>query len=91
MRRDINWKTKTEEGDTYDVRVHWFAGEFKMQFKERGAEDWDYKRKPTLEDLETLVDAIQRRHQRRQATELELKVAEKMLADFVREHTRDPA
>lgn len=86
MRRDINWKTKTEDGEEYAVRVHWFAGAFKLQFRPKGSEDWDYKRAPSREDLETLVDAIQRRHQRRQATENELQVARKMLADYCRDH-----
>jgi hypothetical protein len=85
MRRDINWKTKRDDGSAYEVRVHWFAGEFKLQFKDKGAADWDYKRKAELEDLETLLDAIERRYQRKQATYGELQIAQKMLEDFKRE------
>ena len=81
MRRDINWTTKRDDGSKYDVRVTWFSGRFKLQFKERGAERWDYDRVPTREDLETFLDAIQRRYQRREATLKEIEVARKMLEE----------
>jgi hypothetical protein len=38
MRRDINWTTKRDDGSRYDVRVTWFSGTFKLQFKEKGAD-----------------------------------------------------
>ena len=81
MRRDINWKTKRDDGTAYDVRVTWFGGKFKLQFKEKGADNWEYDRRPTKEDLENLVDAIKRRYQRREATIKELELAETMLAE----------
>ena len=62
MRRDINWTTKRDDGSRYDVRVHWFSGTFKLQFKERGAEKWEYDRVPTPEDWATFLDAIERRY-----------------------------
>ncbi len=83
MRRDINWKTKRDDGTSYEVRVTWFSKSFKLQFKEKGEESWDYDRSPNREDLETLVDAIQRRYQRREATLKELETAQEMLKDFL--------
>ncbi len=62
MRRDINWTTKRDDGSRYDVRITWFSGRFKFQFKERGADRWDYDRLPSPEDLETFLDAIDRRY-----------------------------
>ena len=79
MRRDINWKTKRDDGTSYEVRVTWFSGSFRLQFKEKGAKIWEYDRKPSREDLETFFDAIQRRYQRREATLKEIEVAQKML------------
>jgi hypothetical protein len=79
MRRDINWTTKRYDGSRYDVRVTWFSGQFKLQFKERGESRWDYDRKPTREDLETFLDAIERRYQRKQATFKELEEARRMM------------
>lgn len=81
MRRDINWTTKRDDGSKYDVRVTWFSGTFKLQFKERGAERWEYDRAPSREDWETFLDAIERRYQRRQATHKELEEAKRMVAE----------
>lgn len=79
MRRDINWTTKRDDGTQYRVRVTWFSGRFKFQFSEgkRGG-DWDYDRAPGPEDLETFLDAIQRRYQRREATLKELEEAQRL-------------
>ncbi len=81
MRRDINWKTKREDGSVYYVRVTWFSGRFKLQFAEGKHGRWEYDRVPSREDLETFVDAIERRYQRREATLKELEEAKKMLAE----------
>jgi hypothetical protein len=81
MRRDINWKTKREDGSVYYVRVTWFSGRFKLQFAEGKHGKWEYDRVPSREDLETFVNAIERRYQRREATLKELEEAQKMLAD----------
>ncbi len=81
MRRDINWITKREDGSRYDVRVTWFSGTFKLQFKEKGAARWDYDRKPTAEDWETFLDAIERRYARKTATYKELEEARRMVKE----------
>ena len=90
MRRDINWTTKRDDGSRYDVRVNWFSGHFKFQFKERGESRWDYDRKPTREDLETFLDAIERRYTRRQATFKELEEAQRMMAEAPPAETEEP-
>jgi hypothetical protein len=81
MRRDINWVAKRDDGTRYDVRVTWFSGTFKLQFKDRGEERWDYDRKPSREDWDTFLDAIERRYQRKQATFKELEEARRMVAE----------
>jgi len=80
MRRDINWTTKRDDGSRYEVRITWFSGKFKFQFKERGALSWDYERKPSREDLQTFLDAIDRRYHRKQATLKEFEEAQRMMA-----------
>ncbi len=80
MRRDINWTTKRDDGSRYDVRVTWFSGKFKFQFRERGEERWDYDRPPNREDLDTFLDAIERRYTRRTATFKELEEARRTVA-----------
>jgi hypothetical protein len=81
MRRDINWKTKRADGSVYFVRVTWFSGRFKLQFAEGKNGRWEYERVPSREDLETFVNAIERRYQRREATLKELEEAKRMLAE----------
>lgn len=80
MRRDINWITKRDDGSRYDVRVTWFSGSYKFQFKEKGATRWDYDRKPSRDDMEIFLDAIERRYQRRTATLIELEEARRLVA-----------
>jgi len=81
MRRDINWVTKRDDGSRYDVRVTWFSGSYKFQFKEKGATRWDYDRKPSPGDWETFLDAIERRYTRKQATYKELEEARRLVAE----------
>ncbi len=80
MRRDINWITKRDDGTRYDVRVTWFSGAYKFQFKERGEPRWDYDRQPAPEDWATFLDAIERRYQRKTATLKELEEARRLAA-----------
>jgi hypothetical protein len=81
MRRDINWVGEHEDGSRYDVRVTFFSGKFKFQFKERGETKWDYERLPSADDWATFIDAIERRYTRRQATHKELEEARRMMAE----------
>jgi hypothetical protein len=81
MRRDINWTVRRDDGSRYEVRVTWFSGTFKIQFKERGEDRWDYDRKPNAEDWETFLDAIERRYQRKTATLKEFQEAQRMVAE----------
>jgi hypothetical protein len=81
MRRDINWKTKRDDGSVYFVRVTWFSGRFKLQFCEGKHGKWEYDRVPTREDWETFLNAIERRYQRREATLKELETARRMVAE----------
>jgi hypothetical protein len=78
MRRDINWTVRRDDGSRYEVRVTWFSGTFKLQFQERGAGRWEYDRKPSREDWETFLDAIERRYQRKTATLKEFQEAQRM-------------
>ena len=82
MRRDLNWKTKRDDGTSYEVRVTFFGGRFKFQFREKGEKDWDYARRPDRDDLVLFLETIERYHQRSRATPLELKEAKKLLVDF---------
>ncbi len=81
MRRDINWIHKRDDGSRYEVRVTWFSGTYKFQFKEKGETRWDYDRKPSPEDWETFLDAIERRYQRKTATLKDFEEAQRMVKE----------
>ncbi|MDZ4744037.1 MAG: hypothetical protein SGI98_11550 [Verrucomicrobiota bacterium] len=44
----------------------------KFQFMEKGSDNWDYEREPELHDWEDLLDALERRYSRKQATDQEI-------------------
>jgi hypothetical protein len=79
MRREIHWETERDDGTSYEVRISFFGGKFKFQYKEDSADQWDYDRDPSREDLEQLLDIIKRRYQRRQAGPKEYEEAERLL------------
>ena len=64
------------------MRVAFFGGKYKFQFKESAELDWDYQRKPAREDLEELLEGLRRRYQRRQVSEKEVKEAERLLNEM---------
>jgi len=82
MRRDISWKTKRQDGTHYEVRVTFFGGKYKFQFKEDTAEEWDFRRPPAREDLVELIAGLRRRYQRRQVSDKEIKEAERLLNEM---------
>ncbi|MDE1170123.1 MAG: hypothetical protein PW734_02770 [Verrucomicrobium sp.] len=84
MRRDLNWKTRREDGTRYEVRVVYFGKKFKFQFKEQGAERWDYDRKPDRADMEEFLSTLERYYQRSRATLHELEEGRRMMAEFER-------
>jgi hypothetical protein len=79
MRRDMEWKVHREDGTRCLVRVSCFAKKYRFQFKDEGAENWDYAREPSLADLEMLCETVRRRRQRRQASEEDLARARELL------------
>ncbi|MDZ4817163.1 MAG: hypothetical protein SGI71_12980 [Verrucomicrobiota bacterium] len=82
MRKEINWRTRREDGSSYEVRVHRWAGVFRFQFKEKGSALWNFDQPPTKEDWETLLDALERRLNRKQATYEEIEEVKKRLEDW---------
>jgi hypothetical protein len=82
MRREIEFKMKRDDGIAYEVRVSPFSGMFKFQFKEKGAEGWDYDRKPEREELVELLDIIKRRYARRRSSLKDIETVERMIKEF---------
>jgi len=71
-----------------EIRVIKEAGLFRFQTKRADAEAWTYfdnkKTKPTPADVESLIDVLERKYQRKRAPYSDLLMAKKMLADLPR-------
>jgi len=65
MKRNIEWKEKTEDGVRRTVRVL-FPGQGKVKwlFKCSDKGHWDYDLEPTPEDWETLEEKVDKLYQR---------------------------
>ena len=65
MKRNIEWKEKTEDGVKRTVRVLFPGqGKVKWQFKRADEERWDYDMEPTPDDWKTLEDKVDKLYQR---------------------------
>ncbi len=68
-RKQINWRSQLKDGTLIDVRAVNFPQKWTLKYRPRGAENWVYDWKAPQGEWETLLDALQRRYQRRQATQ----------------------
>jgi len=79
---------RDEDGVKREIRVIKEAGLFRFQTKRADAEAWTYfdnkKTKPPAEDLESLIDVLERKYQRKRAPYSDLLLARKMLSDLPR-------
>jgi hypothetical protein len=71
-RRQINWRSQLEDGTPIDVRAVNFPRRWTLKYRPRDADDWIYNWNAPRAEWETLLDALQRRYQRQQATRKDL-------------------
>jgi radical SAM superfamily enzyme with C-terminal helix-hairpin-helix motif len=85
MRGNHEWTIRDEDGVKREIRVIKEAGLFRFQTKRSDAEVWTYfdnkKTKPAPADVESLIDVLERKYQRKRAPYSDLLLAKKMLAD----------
>lgn len=86
MNRDIEWQERLEDGRKRKVRINFFAGVIKWQFK-IGNEKWDYNQRPSIEDWETLLEKVKARYQYRNVAWKDVELTEKMLKEARRQLT----
>jgi hypothetical protein len=68
MKRNIEWKEKTEDGVKRTVRICFPGqGKVKWQFKRADEERWDYDTPPTSEDWKNLEEKVDALYNRRRA------------------------
>lgn len=65
MKRNIEWKEKTEDGQRRFVRVSFPGqGKIKWQFKFSTDENWDYDTDASPDDWAELLDRVEKLYQR---------------------------
>jgi hypothetical protein len=62
---EIGWKGRTPEGERREVYAHHVGGEWRFFVRGRRGENWEPLANPPLEDWLELLDAVERRVQRR--------------------------
>lgn len=62
---EISWKRVTSEGVKLQVYVHHVGNRYRFFARERRYDQWQAVEDPPLEDWLALLDAVQRRVQRR--------------------------
>ena len=88
MRGCHEWMVRDEDGVKREIRVIKEAGLWRFQTKREDAETWTYydnkKTKPPVADVESLLEVLERKYQRRRASYGDLQLAKKMLSDLSR-------
>jgi len=68
MHRQICWRDRQEDGAWRAIRVTVSRGRVKWQFKLSTEEKWDYTSPPSVSDWAELLQRMENRYQRRNAT-----------------------
>ena len=74
------WREKTEEGETRLVTATRHAGKWQLQSRLKSENEWTRFPKIELEDLETLLDVIERKYQRSRVPHEHVLEIEKLIA-----------
>lgn len=82
MKRDIEWKDKTEDGVKRMVRIK-FPGQrvIKWQFKRADEERWDYDTPPSDEDWQFLVQKVEAMYNRNRCAHRDVELVKKSMWD----------
>ena len=88
MRGNHEWKVRDEDGVKREIRVIKEAGLFRFQTKRDDTEIWTYfdnrKTRPDASDVQSLIEVLERKYQRKRTPYSDLLLARKMLADLPR-------
>ena len=80
---EISWKRRTESGERVEVYARRVGGEWKFFMRDRRFEQWHAVADPPWEDWLALLDAVQRRiNRRRSQPEEEARVKKMMHEKF---------
>lgn len=74
------WREKTEEGETRLVTATRHGGKWQLQSRLKSEDEWTQFPKIELDDLETLLDIVERKYQRNRVPHEHVHEIEKMIA-----------
>ena len=81
MRSQHIWTERDEHGSKREVRATRFGGRWRLQAKTAGDVDWTYYEHPLLDDLLALKEILERKYQRRRASNEDVASVETLIAD----------
>jgi hypothetical protein len=81
MRSQHIWTERDAEGRKREIRATKFGGQWKLQAKTAGEENWTYFDDPPMADLITLKDIVERKYQRRRASYEDVVSLEKLIQE----------
>ena len=81
MRSQHIWTERDEHGSKREVRATRFGGKWRIQAKTAGDLDWTYYNHPLLQDLLALKEILERKYQRRRASNEDVVSVEKLISD----------
>ncbi len=73
------WRTTTPEGEKREVRATRQGKTWRLQSKLKGEEFWTYHDPPLPEDLEELLEILQRKYQRNRVPYGDVESVQKLL------------
>ena len=73
------WREKTEKGETRLVTVTRHGGKWQLQSRLKSEHEWTKFPKINLEDLETLLDVVERKYQRNRVPHEHVQEIEQMI------------
>ena len=74
------WREKNEDGEVRLVSVTRHAGKWQLQSRLKSEHEWTQFPKIELEDLETLLDIIERKYQRNRVPYDQIKEIQSLIA-----------
>lgn len=74
------WREKNEDGEVRLVTATRHAGKWQLQSRLKSEDQWTKFEKIQLEDLETLLDIIERKYQRNRVPHEQVKEIEMLIA-----------
>jgi hypothetical protein len=74
------WREKTEEGGTRLVTATRHAGKWQLQSRLKSEDEWTKFPEIELDDLEALLDVVERKYQRNRVPHEHVKEVEQLIA-----------